>query len=394
MRVYLRPLLAAFFLITSIQPALAEVGAKDISLRYEVDNAVHKCLTLLAEEQDLDGYWASPDFPGLSALIIRSFLESPVDTEKWQKSDTVAKGIAFLREHVKEDGGIYNRGLYSYNTAISLMCLNVYYQAAEKHGLLNEEELAELKEIMVRAREFVVSQQQFYEEDDLKIFDGGIGYGRSSNVTDLSNTSFALQALHETRHLVDENDEQAVRLNWDAAIQFLTNTQNLPETNSQDWASGDPANRGGFVYRPGDSKAGTFETESGETGHRSYGSMSYAGLMSMIYAGLDEKDSRVLAAMDWLEKHFSLEENPGMGMEGLYYYYHTMSRALTAYGKDKLVLEDGSQVDWRHQLARKLVSELKHPGFWANENSRWMESNPYLVSAYTLLALKDLYPEL
>lgn len=394
MKNHLLSFLISVSLICCAYAAHAESDAKDISLRYEVDNVMRQTLEQLSKEQNLDGYWATADFPGLSALVIRAFLESPVDSEKWQKSDTVAKGIAFLRAHIQEDGGIYNRGLYSYNTSISLMCLNVYYQVAEKHQLLSEGELEELKEIMIRARAFVVSQQQFYNEEDLKIFDGGIGYGRSSNVTDLSNTSFALQALHETRHLVDEDDEQAVRLNWDAAVEFLSNTQNLPETNKQKWVSGDPANRGGFVYRPGDSKAGTFETESGETGHRSYGSMSYAGLMSMIYAGVDKEDERVLAAVDWLEKHFSLEENPGMGFEGLYFYYHTMAKALSAYGQDELLLEDGTKVDWRNKLATKLVTEHKHPGFWMNENSRWMESNPFLVSAYTLLALKDLYPEL
>jgi len=392
MNKHILSLLAALSCLVGAQAVHAE--AKDISLRYEVDNVMRQCLEQLAKEQNLDGYWATADFPGMSALIIRAFLESPVDTEKWQKSDTVAKGIAFLLEHVQEDGGIYNRGLYSYNTSISLMCLNVYYPVAEEHDLLSETELAELKETMIRAREFVVSQQQFYKEEDMKIFDGGIGYGRSSNVTDLSNTSFALQALHETRHLVDEKDEQAVKLDWDAAVQFLSNTQNLPETNEQAWASGDAENRGGFVYRPADSKAGTFEMASGETGHRSYGSMSYAGLMSMIYAGVDKDDERVLAAVDWLEKHFTLEENPGMGFEGLYFYYHTMAKALTAYGQDELVLEDGTKVDWRKKLATKFVTEYKHPGFWINENSRWMESNPYLVSAYTLLALKDLYPEL
>jgi squalene-hopene/tetraprenyl-beta-curcumene cyclase len=382
------------FLILGALPGYADEGVKDLSLRNEVDHVVHQCLTQLAKEQNLDGYWAMPDYPGLTALIVRAFLDSPVDSERWQKSDTVAKGIAFLKKHVQEDGGIYNRGLYSYNTSISLMCLNVYYQAAEKHKLLSEAELAELKGIMIRARQFVVNQQQFYDEEDLKIFSGGIGYGRSSNVTDLSNTTLAVQALHETRHLVDANDEQAVELNWDAAIQFLTNTQNLPETNKQEWASGDAENRGGFVYRPGDSKAGTFELPSGGTGHRSYGSMSYAGLMSMLYAGVDKDDERVIAAVNWLKGHFSLEENPGMGPEGLYYYYTTMAKALNAYGEDILVLNDGTELDWRKVLAERLVSLHKHPGFWINENSRWMESNPFLVSAYTLLALKNIYPKL
>jgi len=381
-------------LVFSAQSQAAESDAKDISLRFEVDQVIHQTLTQLAEQQNLDGYWASADFPGLSALVIRSFVESPVDNEKWAASDTVRKGVAFLKSHIQEDGGIYNRGLYSYNTSISLMCLNAYYLAAQKYDLLTEAELGKLKEIMLRAREFVIRQQQFYDEEDLKMFDGGIGYGRSSNVTDMSNTSFALQALYETKHLIDEQDEQAVQLDWEAAIRFISNTQNLPETNTLEWASGDAENRGGFVYRPADSKAGTMELPSGQTAHRSYGSMSYAGLMSMIYAGLEKDDSRVLAAVDWLENHYSLGENPGMGQEGLYFYYHTMARALTAFGQDKLELKDGSKVDWRHELAKRFVIEHKHPGFWINENSRWMESNPYLVSAYAILALKDLYPKL
>lgn len=381
-------------MIAGALPGQVNQPVKDLSLRNEVDSSVHQTLTQLAKEQNLDGYWATPDYPGLTALIVRAFLESPVDNERWVKSDTVAKGIAFIRQHVQEDGGIYNRGLYSYNTAISLMGLNVYAEAAKKYALLNEAELAELKKIMLRAREFVIAQQQFYSEEDFEKFTGGIGYGNSYKHSDLSNTALAIQALHETRHLVDPNDEQAVKLNWDAAVQFLTKTQNLPETNKEGWASGDPANRGGFIYFPGDSKAGTFEKADGSTGYRSYGSMSYAGLMSMLYAGVDKDDERVVAAVEWLKTHFVLEENPGMGQEGLYYYMHTMAKALDAYGEDTLTLKDGTVIDWPKVLAERFVSLHKYPGFWVNENSRWMESNPYLVSAYSLLALKYVYPKL
>lgn len=374
--------------------ATAEQDVKDLSLRNEVEHVMHQCLTQLEKDQNLDGYWASPDYPGLTALILRGFLESPVDNERWVKSKAVGKAIKFLKGHVKEDGGIYNRGLYSYNTSISLMALNVYVEAAKKYEMLDEAESAELKEIMLKARAFIIGQQQFYSEEDYEQFTGGIGYGNSYKHSDLSNTSLAIQALHETRHLVDPNDENAVKLNWDAAIQFLTNTQNLRKTNKLEWASDDAGNKGGFVYYPGDSKAGTFEKEDGVTGHRSYGSMSYAGLISFIYAGVDKDDERVLAAVDWLEKYYTLEENPNMGYDGLYYYYFTMAKALDAFGKDNLKLENGSEIDWRNDLATKLITLHKHPGYWANENSRWMESNPFLASAYILSALKNIYPKL
>lgn len=381
------------FVIAGVHPGQAEDETKEraqsISLRKEVDRVIHQCLTVLEGEQDFEGYWTAADYPGLTALVVRAFLETPVDSEKWQKSEVVSKGIAFLKKNVQEDGGIYNRGLYSYNTAISLMSLTVFSQVAEKRSLMDEEELEELNRIMTEARNYVVSQQQFYTEEDFKMFSGGIGYGRSSELTDLSNSSFAIQALHETRRLVKDTDEQT-ELNWEAAIQFLENTQNLPSANKQEWASDDPDNKGGFVYAPGDSKAGTVEID-GKTVQRSYGSMSYAGLMSMVYAGLEKDDPRVVAAVDWLRAHFTLEENPRMGQEGLYFYYYTMARALDALGEDTLTLKDGTEVDWRTELAKKLVSLHKHPGYWLNENSRWMESNPYLVSAYTLGALNIVY---
>jgi len=102
----------------------------------------------------------------------------------------------------------------------------------------------------------------------------------------------------------------------------------------------------------------------------------------------------VVAAVEWLKAHFNLDENPGMGPEGLYYYYTTMAKALNAFGEDQLILNDGTVLNWPEMLARKLVSEHKHPGFWINESSRWMESNPLLVSAYSLQALKNIYPKL
>jgi len=116
--------------------------------------------------------------------------------------------------------------------------------------------------------------------------------------------------------------------------------------------------------------------------------------MSLLYAGVDKDDERVIAAIDWLKSHFNLQENPNMGQEGLYYYLHTMAKALDAYDEDTLLLDDGTEVNWPKVLAERFVSLHKHPGFWVNENSRWMESNPYLVSAYSLLSLQYIYPKL
>lgn len=121
---------------------------------------------------------------------------------------------------------------------------------------------------------------------------------------------------------------------------MISRTQNLPGSNDQKWASDDPDNKGGFVYFPGHSMAGEQKLANDKTALRSYGSMSYAGLLSFIYAQVDKNDPRVKAVIDWLENNYTLEENPGMGQEGVYYYYHTMAKGLTAAGVDTLTLKD------------------------------------------------------
>ncbi len=64
--------------------------------------------------------------------------------------------------------------------------------------------------------------------------------------------------------------------------------------------------------------------------------MTYAGLKSMIYAGLTPDDPRVKAACDYIKNHYTLDENPGLGQQGLYYYYHTFAKAMALLGRPTL----------------------------------------------------------
>jgi squalene-hopene/tetraprenyl-beta-curcumene cyclase len=138
--------------------------------------------------------------------------------------------------------------------------------------------------------------------------------------------------------------------------------------------------------------AGETNLPSGRVALRSYGSMSYAGLLSYICAELKRDDPRVTAVLDWLRENYTVEENPALGQQGLYYYYHTMARALTVYGADLLELKEGKSVNWREQLALKLINLQKQDGSWSNENGRWFEKDPALVTAYSLIVL-DLIQE-
>jgi squalene-hopene/tetraprenyl-beta-curcumene cyclase len=151
-------------------------------------------------------------------------------------------------------------------------------------------------------------------------------------------------------------------------------------------------NDGGFYYTAfgeGDSQAG--KTENG--GLRSYASMTYAGLKSMIFAGVKPDDPRVKAAFEWAQKNYDLKSNPGMKTSGLFYYYHTLAKALDALGVDEIKDGTGKAHNWRAELTAELISRQQPNGSWVNEDKRWMEGDPNLVTGYALLTIGYLKPK-
>ena len=115
--------------------------------------------------------------------------------------------------------------------------------------------------------------------------------------------------------------------------------------------------------------------------------MTYAGLKSMIYAGLTKGDPRIEAALGFIRKNYSVDENPGMGQQGLYYYYHTFAKALSLLKVDTITDAKGNVHEWRSELIAALASRQKSDGSWTNPADRFLEGDPNLVTAYALLAL-------
>ena len=363
------------FFVGGIQPQ-----SENPSVRNEIQLAIDRGLGWLQKSQNPDGSWSLPEYPAQTALPLTAFMLEP--SGKWRKERPafIQKGYASLMKAVQPDGGIYFKKLANYNTAISLVAL----VAAED---------SQFEPAIHAARDFVVGQQAKNMVDPS--MDGGIGYGPTgtdSGNPDLSNTVMALEALHVSESARGEGAPAGLKdLNWQAATEFIQRCQNLPESNKASWVSTDPKDRGGFVYAPGSSKAGEVESVDGKTMLRSYGSMSYAGLLSYIYSDVKKDDPRVQAVVGWARSHYTLEENPGMGAEGLYYYYCMMAKALHAYGDWELEFSDGRRVDWRRDLALKIINLQKADGSWSNEKGRWMEKDPTLVTSYMVLALEYIY---
>ncbi len=358
-------------------------GALMAQTRQEVQQAITRGLDFLKSRQDAqNGHWVTSEDPALSALVLSALIQNPAGAGA---SEELQKGYAFLLKNVQPDGGIYTKARANYNTAICLMALVLRARPEDE-------------EVIRRARRFVAHQQNDTDTPGKtdNPFDGGIGYGGAQGGAhaDLSNTSFALEALYYSKKLFQDTGKPVEKqddLNWDAAIQFVSRCQNFKATNDQPWAGADKDNIGGFGYTPVPQAPRGGKKDGGPVPMRYYGSISYAGMLSFIYAGLTPEDPRMKAALEWLSANYTVDENPGMGAEGLYYYYHTMAKALATAGIDQLKTKAGA-VNWTTELSRKLISLQNSDGSWANTASgRWMESDPVLVTAYTVLALEQVH---
>jgi squalene-hopene/tetraprenyl-beta-curcumene cyclase len=131
-------------------------------------------------------------------------------------------------------------------------------------------------------------------------------------------------------------------------------------------------------------------SQTGRVALRSYGSMSYGGLLSFIYAQLSNEDPRVVAVKEWLRSNYTLVENPGMGQQGYFYYLYLLTKALTASGEDRLRLANGTEVRWQDEVALRLLTLQKADGSWVNSEPRWWETDSVLVTCYAVMALELL----
>ncbi len=339
--------------------------------RQEYEQSARLAIKYLRAQQNLDGGYSSPADPGATALITTALLRQGVD----QDDPLIAKSLAYLKTFVQEDGGVYREGTYyrNYETCLAIVC----FSQADGAG--------EYSKIIQDATKFVkeIQWDSGEETDPSDPAYGGAGYGKHGR-PDLSNTQYLLDALHESG---DGDNYEAIQ----RAIRFVSRCQNL-KSEHNDTKFADREGDGGFYYTPaagGSSQAGN--TENG--GLRSYGSMTYAGLKSMIYAGLNAEDKRVKAAVQWIRKNYRLTENPGMGAAGLFYYYHTFAKALSALGEESFEDDDGVKHDWRAELRAALFKRQRPDGSWLNELDRWYEGDAKLVTGYALMTLSYCRPD-
>ena len=356
-------------LLAALAPAKSKAAAPSPDAPTYAE-AVARAIGFLQQTQAPDGSYAAAAGPGVTAVVTAAILRHG----RTPSDPLVAKSLKYLEGFVQPDGGISLKtsDYRNYETSLGLMC----FAEANRDGRYDK---------LIQSAENFLKDNQWGGAQELEKSNpayGGAGYGKHKR-PDLSNTHFLIDALRAAG--AGPGDEAMKK-----ALVFVSRCQNLEsEHNTLPFAAKNPD--GGFYY----SAAAGGESQAGNTpegGLRSYASMTYAGLKSMIYAGVKPDDPRVKAAMKWIQQHYDLSTNPGMGTSGLYYYYHVVAKALDATGVNELVDADGQKHDWRHDLVAELLKRQRPDGSWLNADPRWLEGDPSLVTAYSLLALSYCKP--
>lgn len=386
--------------------ALANAPAHALKARAMAQKAI---AFLRTQQDDKTGGWSvpkeGPAYPAITGLVITGMLLDPALTTD---DPSIKRGIDFILSFKQPDGGIYDRLLPSYNTAICLSALAL----AAKDG---EKPRADARDAILPAQNFLRSLQWSEDapEDETAPerpkrvgkehpFYGGVGYGRSGR-PDNSNLGMVIQGMHDSGLKTDD-------VFFQRALVFLRRTQMQGDINEMAYAAN--SKQGGFIYSTSVNKDqigvgqvmipapnDTIDEATADGGRvsrlRAYGSMTYMGFKSLLYANLDRADPRVTAAHGWIRRNYTLAENPGIGADGLYYFYLTFARAMDAWGEPTItpILDDqseGAPRQWAADLVGTLEPLQEADGSFRPRAERWMENNKVLITAYTLIALQHI----
>ncbi len=353
----------------------------------------------MVAQQDASGAWKqvagektvpSPSFTG---LIVAALGGAPPSLKAKYKP-AVDKGLGYLLSKINTDGSVGEgpTGTFvkTYATGIALMA----FASVERTDKVAN---------AIRGAQAYLKQNQLKEGKDR----GGIGYGddkpdgSKTTIANLSTTGFSAEGMFQSG--LPKDDEF-----WKLVVKYVRKCQNNSETNNDPEFVAELKSKGLVVGDDGslyystvaDAKAqkvGTKKVADKES-IAGYGSMTYDGIKTYLYAGLKKDSPEVKSAVDWVRKNYSVEVHPGFPFDaaqrqhlrGLYHYYLVMSRALDALGENPFETFDGKKHDWAREIAVQLVKQVKESKMWKNENSAWFEGDPLLTTSYVLVTCNTL----
>jgi len=371
----------------------AEAGVDD-ALRTKIATALQKGAAYLRGQQDEKGGFGDKEIqlPGNVAYTSMAVaaLVGAQDSQAAAKDDAVTKALGFLVGFQQENGSIVdNPKVTNYATSAAISAL-----AAAKRS--------EFAQAQSKAAAYLEASQIADDPDDLSY--GGFPYKQHlGQSADASNAFIATNALDANGLPKDSEVRKRVGTYVSKILNNSeANTKPLEiEVDGEKRTVVSGVDMGAF-YRPGESKAGMVKRSDGKWELRSYGSMTYAALKLMMFAGIPAKDPRVQGVVRWISNNWTMERNPGFenaedpekaGQQGMFYYYHAVARALSAYeaasGEPLVVTDaDGRTHNWRAELAGTLLARQAEDGSWRNEVAeRWEEGSKTLATGFAMQTL-------
>jgi squalene-hopene/tetraprenyl-beta-curcumene cyclase len=353
---------------------------------------------IVTQQQDSGAWLSGPagkavPSPAYTGLMVAALGGAPASLKAKYKA-AADKGVAYLISRTNPDGSVgegpTGTFIKTYATGIALMG----YASVERTDKVAN---------AIRGAQAYLKQNQLKEGKDA----GGVGYGddkpdgSKTTIANLSTTGFSAEGMHQSG--LPKDDEF-----WKLVVKYVRKCQNNSETNNDPEfvaelkAKGLVVGDDGSLYYstvadPKAQKAGTKKVADKES-IAGYGSMTYDGIKTYLYAGLKKDSPEVKAAVDWVRKNYSVELHPGFPFDasqrqhlrGLYHYYLVMSRAMDAYGENPFETFDGKKHDWAREIAEQLVKSVKEDKMWKNDNPAWFEGDPLLVTSYVLVTCNTL----
>ncbi|HMP16201.1 MAG TPA: terpene cyclase/mutase family protein, partial [Gemmatales bacterium] len=226
----------------------------------DASKLTEKAVAFLRKSQAPDGSWSGNRHIGITGIVVTALLRSGIPLE----DPMVQKGLGYLEKLINpREGHIAGdnprQQLKNYVTAVNVMA----FVAANRDG--------KYQSVVDNGARFLIGLQWDEEEGITRkdTFYGGFGYD-SKNRPDMSNTSFALEALNAAGI---KKDDPAFR----KATTFLSRSQNLKgEHQDQAWAG--QYNDGSFIYNPVETKANPDQNDASPG--PGYASITYAGIKS------------------------------------------------------------------------------------------------------------------
>lgn len=348
----------------------------------KIDEMVEKGVKFLLLQAQANGSIGSKDQPnpGVTGLIVAAIAGSTQKEKSAKEIDAALQFILKTKNPKDNSYGRENMAFSNYFTSVAIMALSATDKVKYKSEI-------EGTKNYLKNTQFSESNGKITEKDWQY---GGFDYNDKGEADpDLNNTGFALMALDSAELAKDDPT-------WKRATSFLQRVHNSQEVSDLAKTITDRKvkvlNDGGAMYYPGNTKGKEIVNEDKSISYPSYGSMTYQLMQSYLFSGVPKDDKRVQETMRYITNNWTLETNPGLpekqAKEGLFNYYRIMAEALKTLGDQKIETSTGKRIVWAKDLSEYLSKAQSADGSWKNENSsRWMEGDPNLVTAYTILAL-------